>query len=373
VGAIRGFFAPDEDAGTGGLQSTAIPPHTPVIQSSLKPPGHQAHAVSDIPEAATAPFHRPPGDAPPRHGGEPQPPPNVPVQDRVGVMRSPLESPAPREPEWPAAPCSPARRDERVRFLRHNEVGFEVYENMPDRAAMIWIPPGDFIMGAQDDDDEARKDERPSRTVYLEGFWLYREPVTNQQFAAFLKSSGHGLANDEWEEYWDSTGDHFPAAWVSWYDARAYCHWAGGDLPTEAQWEKGARGPDGRKFPWGNFHDNSRFNSWDSPPMPGKAPFFEHKGPSVVGACRGGASPYGCVDMAGNVWEWCCDVYNESYYREAPVVEPLFENRRSSLMVLRGGSWSEIPRECRTTRRGRADAISISKDRGFRCVVYSRA
>jgi formylglycine-generating enzyme required for sulfatase activity len=213
--------------------------------------------------------------------------------------------------------------------------------NPVDGAVLVYVPEGEFLMGSEDDD--AWDDEKPQRLVYLDAFWIYQHPVTNTQFAAFVDASGHQTMAEEtgWAWVWDGRnwmqtegatwgapegpgsslaerGDH-PVVQVSWFDATAYCQWAGGRLPTEAEWEKAARGTDGRRFPWGddpvagdraNFCDvNCPMNWADESRDDGYA------GTSPVGSYPAGASPYGALDMAGNVWEWVADLYGADYYR----------------------------------------------------------
>jgi len=265
-------------------------------------------------------------------------------------------------------PLSPAEIPTGVTFIHVNPSGFEEYQNDKDNASLIWIPPGDFAMGAGSEDREARADEKPLHRVTLSGYWIYQYEVTNRQFALFVHHTGYS-ATPEWEEFWEKSGDHYPVVFITFQDAMAYCRWAGSQLPTEAQWERAARGSDERFFPWGNFFDNSRFNCWDSPVLAGRANFFDGKGPSKVGACRGGDSPCGAADMAGNVWEWCLDTYEENFYEKSPGNDPFCSRERSTFKVVRGGSWNEIPRNCRLTRRVKMDAGSAARDRGFRCVI----
>jgi eukaryotic-like serine/threonine-protein kinase len=282
-----------------------------------------------------------------------------------------VEIPIQTRPERPGTPLSPAALPEGLSYLGQNSCGYEEYENERDAAYLIWIPEGEFSMGSGTDDRDAKNDERPLHAVTMQGYWIYAYEVTNRQFALFISSTGYG-AQPEWEDYLDKTGEQFPVAQISWDDARAYCRWAGGDLPTEAQWEKAARGPDDRIFPWGSFFDASRLNCWDSSRAPWKAHFFEEKGPSKIGMYDGGASPYGLMDMAGNVWEWCRDGYDEHYYRKSPDREPWNDNEKSPFKVARGGSWNELPGNCRISRRLKCHGQNAARDRGFRCVREMR-
>ncbi|MGV8119117.1 MAG: SUMF1/EgtB/PvdO family nonheme iron enzyme [Candidatus Xenobiia bacterium LiM19] len=350
----------------------SAPPSYPAAPQSYPaaPPSHPAAPPS---HPAVSPSHpaAPPSypAAPPSHPAEP--PPRLAVT--LGVPASAGVSPPPpaEPPPRPVTPLSPAELPTGVTFIHVNPSGFEEYQNDTDNASLIWIPPGDFTMGAGSEDREARADEKPLHRVTLSGYWIYQYEVTNRQFALFVHRTGYS-ATPEWEEFWEKSGDHYPVVFITFHDAVAYCRWAGSQLPTEAQWERAARGGDERFFPWGSFFDNSRFNCWDSPVLAGRASFFDGKGPSKVGSCRGGDSPCGAADMAGNVWEWCLDTYEENFYEKSPGNDPFCCRERSAFKVLRGGSWNEIPRNCRLTRRVKTDAGSAARDRGFRCVIPSK-
>src|SRR5262249_50320248 len=150
-------------------------------------------------------------------------------------------------------------------------------------AVLIYIPADDFTMGDADQQDN------PLRTIFLEGYWIYRVPVTVAQYLRFCQETERAVPMmPPWG--WK---DHHPIVNIRWHDASAYCDWAGMALPTEAQWEKAARGTDGRKYPWGN--------DWEvGPNRCARA----RVSTSPVGSYLKGASPYGVLDMAGNVWEW---------------------------------------------------------------------
>jgi formylglycine-generating enzyme required for sulfatase activity len=223
------------------------------------------------------------------------------------VVRLDDSSPTPLPPRYPALP------NRRI----HAKTGIE----------LIRIPAGPFLYGSADSDEMACDDEKPQRAVNLPEYWIGRTPVTNAQFARFVKATGYrtqaerdgyswgwtGKERDQrirradWrhlhgpETSINGKGDH-PVVQVSWYDIRAFCEWGGLALPTEEQWEKAARGTDGRIWPWGNEpptveHCNFNNNVGDTTPI-GQ---YSSKGDS----------PYGCVDMAGNVWEWVQSWYPE--------------------------------------------------------------
>ena len=230
----------------------------------------------------------------------------------------------------------------------------QVNVNPVDDATLLWIPPGEFAMG---DDDQK---DNPRRRVYLDGFWLYKVPVTVKQFAGFCAATGRKMPDPP---SWGWQEDH-PVVNVSWLDAAEYAAWAGVGLPTEAQWEKAARGPDGRLYPWGSTWDPARcahsVGSARSTTAPG-------------GSFPSGASPYGVLDLAGNVWQWCADWYDESYARSAPGRNPdgaVSGDRR----VLRGGSWNDtMPFIFRSAMRFRYTPSGRFISFGFRCAVTSRS
>jgi formylglycine-generating enzyme required for sulfatase activity len=215
---------------------------------------------------------------------------------------------------------------------------------------MIPIPAGEFIMGS----DDGNYDEKPAHTVYLDSYEVGKYPVTVAQYRKFCEATGRepqrwcGLASG-WK-------DNHPVAEVTWDDAAAYCKWAGGRLPTEAEWEKAARGTDGRKYPWGNTWDKTKCAN--SELGSGSAP---------VGSYPAGASPYGCMHMAGNVFEWCADRYDDSYYKACPSRNP--EGPSSGICrVRRGGSWYNEVIYDRCAYRSHYDPDWYSVSNGFRLV-----
>ena len=188
---------------------------------------------------------------------------------------------------------------------------------------MILIPAGDFIMGGT-----ANRDEKPQRLVYLDSYMMGRTPVTVREFKAFCIQTGFDFSIVEMPS-WGWMDDH-PIVNVNWYEARAFCKWAGGDLPTEAQWEKAARGTDGREYPWGDDFDPEFLQC--STAQSGVSNSTER-----VGNFSSGASPYGCLDMAGNVREWCLDRYSERYSARAK--RNSTGPRSGPDRIMRGGSW----------------------------------
>jgi len=193
----------------------------------------------------------------------------------------------------------------------------------------VTIPAGEFLMGSDPKKDRsADSDEQPQHRVYLAEYLIARVPVTNAQYKAFVDATGH-RAPSHWPRGQIPGGeaDH-PVVNVSWDDAQAFCRWAGVRLPSEAEWEKAARGVDGRIYPWG-----------DEPPDRNRCNFNSNEGGTTpVGRYPSGASPYGVLDMAGNVWEWVGDWYDAKYYANSPARNPTGP-ASGQYRVLRGGSW----------------------------------
>jgi len=238
-----------------------------------------------------------------------------------------------------------------------------------DRAAMVLVPAGTFQMGSINGD----YDERPRHTVYIDAFYIDKYEVTNKQYRLFVKETGHpepvgyGFVNGQgvndfrpWQDSRFNAPDQ-PVVCVSWEDAVAYAKWAGKRLPTEAEWEKAAKGTLGASYPWGfsaPTADLARFNL-----------DFETGYPAVVGSYPAGASPYGCLDIAGNVWEWCADWYNERYYESSPTENPPGPQSGGMGRVLRGGSWANRGPLLRTEVRFCAPPKKKAYYIGFRCAL----
>ncbi len=178
----------------------------------------------------------------------------------------------------------------------------------PDGGVMIRIPEGPFLMGA----DMGNHDERPQREVTLSAFWIDKFQVTNERYRRFLEETGAFPPPPSFLKD-DFTGPNQPVVSVSWEESAAYCKWMGKRLPTEAEWEKAARGTDGRTFPWG-----------EEPPSPSVVNYHaaEIQRTADVNAFQAAASPYGCVQMAGNTFEWVADWFDAFYYQKAPSADP---------------------------------------------------
>lgn len=216
-----------------------------------------------------------------------------------------------------------------------------------DGAEMVVVPAGEFTMGSNELDGE-----RPPHRVHLDGYRIDKYEVTNTLYKRFLDATGWAAPL-----YWSDAnrnGPSQPVVGVSWHDADAYCRWAGKRLPTEAEWEKAARGGDERRYPWGEDWDQTRANGDMS------------KTTRPVGSYPNGVSPYGVHDMAGNVREWVADWYGSRHYARAPQKNPTGPASGEG-RVLRGGSWSHLPMILRSASRDSDSPEVPGADRGFRC------
>jgi formylglycine-generating enzyme required for sulfatase activity len=193
---------------------------------------------------------------------------------------------------------------------------------------MVTIPAGEFLMGSDKQKDSMAFDnETPQHQVYLPEYRIARVPVTNAQYKLYVDAMGHHIAPDYWQNGRIPNGkENHPVVNVSWNDAQAFCRWAGVRLPSEAEWEKAARGTDGLIWPWG-----------DEAPDKNRCNFNDNVGNTTpVGKYSDGASPYGCLDMAGNVWEWTSSNYQNYPYNPNDDREDLEGHARR---MLRGGSF----------------------------------
>ncbi len=243
----------------------------------------------------------------------------------------------------------------------------EAIINAIDDAEMILIPEGEFLMGSLP--GEGSDDELPQHRVTLDAFYIDKYPVTNAQYKKFIDENSQwrkrrvskNLYYKNYLRLW-SENDYprgkanHPVVYVTWYAAQAYAEWAGKRLPTEAEWEKAAGGTDGRMYPWGSREpDESNCN-------------FGNKIDDTTHVTRypAGESPYGVIDIAGNVWEWCEDFYDKDYYKNSPTHNPKGP-RQGEVCVCRGGSWNMDQYRLRCAFRRPTKTTSVEYDLGFRC------
>ena len=223
--------------------------------------------------------------------------------------------------------------------------------------SMVLVPAGEFTMGSPTGDP----DERPPHQVYLDSFLIDTYEVTVGQYAAFLQETGNHPPSD-WKAMNQFSHQKRPVSNVDWADAAAYCKWAGKRLPTEAEWEKAARGTDGRLYPWGNEQPTPRHANYE------QAGSNSHGALAPVGLFEAGKSPYGLYDMAGNAWEWVSDWYDHGYYQASPPKNPEGPPT-GGFKVIRGGSWNSSSRVLRSSDRYWDPPTFRSQYfPGFRCV-----
>lgn len=265
---------------------------------------------------------------------------------------------------------------------------------------MIQIPAGEFQMGSTASEALAEcikidpqggcqlswfVDEEPIHTVPLDAFYIDQFEVTNEQFAQFLNQEGNQIeggiawyAGGEDARIFQNRGvwqvdnkyTHHPVVEVSWFGAQAYCRWRGGKLPSEAEWEKAARGTDRLLYPWGNTFDDTRTNFCDSNCTESWANQAYDDGQAItapVGSYPQGLSPYGVHDMGGNVWEWVRDWYAPDYYGDSQGENPSGPSSGEE-RVARGGAWDFLGSSTRTAVRAKVPPSDSNNRLGFRCV-----
>jgi formylglycine-generating enzyme required for sulfatase activity len=226
---------------------------------------------------------------------------------------------------------------------------------------MVQVPAGDFMMGCNTGDTDCDSDESPYHAVSLDAFYIGIYEVTAGEYKACVDAGDctySGSTTDSDRTYNNSRDDH-PINYVNHTDAKTYCEAQGNRLPTAAEWEKAARGTDGRKYPWGNETPTCDLVVMDGCP----------DDTQPVGSLTAGASPYGAMDMAGNVLEWTADWYGSAYYGETPVagwVNPQGPTSGGS-RVLRGGSFTHSAQKLRTSYRNLQTPNATAPAFGFRC------
>lgn len=246
------------------------------------------------------------------------------------------------------AQIAAAQREEQQRLTQRGVVPLE---------GMVLIPAGDFLMG----DEDGLPDSRPMHRTYLSSYWIDKYEVTTTQYRQCMQAGVCPLPKDR-QAFDDPQRARHPVTNVTWSQARTHCQWSGKRLPTEAEWEKAARGPDGRRYPWGTSEDPIKRWAKEQAQIPGG------DGIAQVGSLPNTASPYGVLDLIGNVWEWVKDWYAEDYYAAAPRRDPQGP-LRGSFRVLRGGDWSQSLLELRASYRGWDEMTYWGPTLGFRCAA----
>ncbi len=259
--------------------------------------------------------------------------------------------------------------EEEARPLPVAPVDYSLYKTTlgGDGRTMVLIPAGIFPMGGEEEGDF---DEQPQRIIFLSAYYIDQYEVTNKdykRFATMLKRKIPEIPVFE-DDVTLLMGDDQPVVGVTWIDAVAYCKWAGNRLPTEAEWEKAARGTDGRTWPWGDRFDARLVNGRD------EKDGFRYSAP--VGRFESGRSFYGLYDMGGNVSEWVSDWYDQFYYKTAPLENPKGPEVPdiNKVLVYRGGSYMSNAHDLRVSKRfGGAHPERGESTVGFRCAKDANA
>jgi len=271
----------------------------------------------------------------------------------LAVANEPVRvQPEPSTPKSSEKPRRPAKRNPAKKVAALPTLSATITGQ--DGAPMVLVPAGEFTMGSDEGDD----DEQPVHRVVLDSFYLDTFEVTNGRFAKFVAAIQSeppwGFADQETPV----VDAERPVRWVNWLEATGYCLWAGKRLPTEAEWEKAARGPEGRVYPWGN-----------DPPTTAHAVFGLKEGDETVAPIGDhylGRSPYGVQDLAGNLYEWVTDWYDDAFYASPPTRNPRGPVAGTT-KVQRGGSYINSPYRLRGAFRTKSDPTEHDPHVGFRC------
>jgi formylglycine-generating enzyme required for sulfatase activity len=292
-----------------------------------------------------------------------QTPPDTPSENLPGNGQSNPPGNQPNQPDQPPP-----------------QMGIRFFRNEIDKANIILVPDGKFKMGIAPGDTQALSDELPLHEVYTDGFYVYTREVTNYQFQKFVEATRYYTTAERngsskiWRQRRSS--GMMPVTNVSYEDAEAYCKWAGGRLPTEAEWEKAARGmQDARTYPWGDTFEKNFFNSelmdfekWSRIRPRGVS------GHTVTdtGRMEESRSPFQADDMIGNAWEWVSDWYSRDY-----VIDPAASNPTGAPTgterILKGGGIEANPLHYRISARKHAPPDTCDPTWGFRCVMDKNA
>jgi formylglycine-generating enzyme required for sulfatase activity len=251
---------------------------------------------------------------------------------------------------------------------RCTQIG-QTWSSPVDGAVLVCVPAGDFIMGASPNDPNAKGVEQPAHNVFVDAFWIDQTEVTNAQFALCVSEGvctrsqdpgATGVASKTRSNYfYDEAFANYPVLVYRSVEAEEFCAWAGRRLPTEAEWEKSARGTDGRIYPWG-----------DQPPACDLVNGWSCYTDTIqVNSLPQGKSPYGAADMSGNVWEWVADTFDPEYYANTPNDNPT-DPAENGYQTRRGGGWSSLLADLRSSRRASGKPLHyFDGQMGFRCAV----
>ncbi|MEQ1793250.1 MAG: SUMF1/EgtB/PvdO family nonheme iron enzyme [Nitrospira sp.] len=250
--------------------------------------------------------------------------------------------------------------------------GLEKEVKGKDGAPMVLIPEGSFPMGVPHGDRDGGRDEYPRHDVFVSNFYIDKFELTNGRYLEFVKATGHRIPQNpknatrnlwQGDVITESLTDR-PVINVDWADANAYCQWVGKRLPTEAEWEKAAKGTADRRFPWGNVEPTNKHLNFNQQ-------WIGEKTLMPVGSYEAGKSPFGVYDMAGNVWEWVNDWYDAKYYEKSPAKNPTGPETGTK-RVLRGSGWQNETPTVRIFTRVDSDPTIRNESTGFRCAMDAR-
>ena len=241
-------------------------------------------------------------------------------------------------------------------LVKHGDHFVKIRFDLKDHMNQVYIPAGEFTMGSGTNDIEIL-----AHKVYLDAYWIDQTDITNAMYAACVRAGACTLPA-RYDNYFDNSKyADYPVVYVTWYAAQTFCAWEDGTLPTEAQWEKAARGWDGRPYPWGTSSPDISLLNYNG----------DHE--DIVSAYDYliALSPYGLLQMSGNVRQWMLDWYQRHYYSISPYKNPQGPNS-GHYKSLRGGGFDDDFQEVETTYRAFHDPTSAGQDRGFRCAFEAR-
>ena len=282
--------------------------------------------------------------------------PESPAESPIQPPEVPQESPAEVVSQAPEVSSSEQPEEAEAEEKREPAIGSKSLREK-DGMEILYVPGGSFEMGSTE-----LTYAKPVRTVDVDGFYIDKYEVTNGQYRRCVSEGacqfgGENTSNTR-ERYYDNpVYTNHPVINLNWYEARDYCQWVGGDLPTEAQWEKAARGTDGRRYQWGDFEPNKS-----------KAKYNQNEGDTMpVGSYSQNVSPFGAMDMAGNVWEWTQDWYADSYSPDD--TDNPSGPTAGQFRTIRGGCWYYEATFIRSAHRSKHNPLYRYYNVGFRCAT----